>query len=413
VLDVGTVASGTYSVTWEYYNGSSWQTLTVQDNTDSFANTGVNSVHWAIPPDWATVNLNVNLGGTAPSVTGYWVRARVDSRSGTTVDATQQNRDIYAVMWPYVEIQASEISGDIPAVTEIKVYGAAGNVTNAGQSNDQRESWGIFAGLRSYDRGSRFTAFVNLSDEQNPSGISLSGNGSYVTNTRAPSGRALRFSTSAHQHRIQFDTTIGSDFSGTYRMFVRHEIADPFTKSVAVDFGRFVIPDYLQSFSINIGWYGIDDELTISLRDRANSNTVSSNVSTIDNTMAYLDLYDLILIPVDEWSYNTYDQQVILPDATVSVIAPGVAYYHLESFEDSPVLVAKNESDDTGLLQLPLHKNGTPILQANTRQRLWFFLLRTFGRTGPDSYENVNYPSQSVIVQIYHVNRYLSMRGSE
>jgi hypothetical protein len=72
----GTLMNGAYTIVWEYWNGA-WVALNVQDNTDNagamnecpFSTSGINSVHWDAPADWAT---------TTPSAdTGWYVRARV------------------------------------------------------------------------------------------------------------------------------------------------------------------------------------------------------------------------------------------------------------------------------------------------------------------------------------------------
>ena len=62
---------GTY--VWEYWNGSTWSTLTVTDGTSGFTANG--TVTWTIPGDWATNAIN--------SVTQYWVRVRASANPST------------------------------------------------------------------------------------------------------------------------------------------------------------------------------------------------------------------------------------------------------------------------------------------------------------------------------------------
>lgn len=76
-VNTGTAGIGTYTVTWEYWNGSAWAALTdVTDGTGNFKTTGLQTVDYAVPDDWATTAVNSN--------TRFWVRARRDAGTSTT-----------------------------------------------------------------------------------------------------------------------------------------------------------------------------------------------------------------------------------------------------------------------------------------------------------------------------------------
>ena len=82
-INVGTAGTGTYTVTWEYWNGSSWASLTdVADGTNAFKNTGTNTVTFSRPDDWAT--------NTVDSFTAYWIRAERDGGTETARPAITQ-----------------------------------------------------------------------------------------------------------------------------------------------------------------------------------------------------------------------------------------------------------------------------------------------------------------------------------
>ena len=67
-INVGTAKSVTGGVYgWQYYNGSTWATLTTTDGTNFFGTAGTNDVTFTIPSDWATYSVN--------SVTAYYIRA--------------------------------------------------------------------------------------------------------------------------------------------------------------------------------------------------------------------------------------------------------------------------------------------------------------------------------------------------
>ena len=74
-LDIETAGVGT-AITWEYWNGSSWASLSVTDGTSGFAVSGVNEVSFTIPANWVTTTVN---GSDL-----YWVRSRVSAASFTT-----------------------------------------------------------------------------------------------------------------------------------------------------------------------------------------------------------------------------------------------------------------------------------------------------------------------------------------
>ena len=73
-LDISTAGdSGYASLTWEYWNGSSWASLSnLVDGTNSYENTGPNVVSWDDPSGWATTSVN----SQGPY---YYIRARQNS----------------------------------------------------------------------------------------------------------------------------------------------------------------------------------------------------------------------------------------------------------------------------------------------------------------------------------------------
>jgi hypothetical protein len=76
-VDVDQAGVGTWAVTWEYYDGSSWTALSgVDDRTSAFSVLGRNIVTWTVPADWST--------STTVSISAYWVRARVSSFTSLT-----------------------------------------------------------------------------------------------------------------------------------------------------------------------------------------------------------------------------------------------------------------------------------------------------------------------------------------
>ncbi len=79
-----------------------------------FDTTGVNSVHWEHPSDWVTTAVN--------GVTGYWVRAVVGLVGFIPTAPTQQNRDVYTIVTPFVDTTAANVAGDIQALALMRLH---------------------------------------------------------------------------------------------------------------------------------------------------------------------------------------------------------------------------------------------------------------------------------------------------
>jgi len=78
-LKYSTAGDGTWTITWEYWNGSSWTALSgVTDDTNGFtATAGTYDITFTIPTDWE----KTDVGGITDK---YWVRARVSSFTSIT-----------------------------------------------------------------------------------------------------------------------------------------------------------------------------------------------------------------------------------------------------------------------------------------------------------------------------------------
>lgn len=73
MLKIGTQGDGVWTITWEYWDGDSWEALSgVTDDTNGFtAAVGVHDVKFTMPADWART--------TVQSIEAYWIRARVSA----------------------------------------------------------------------------------------------------------------------------------------------------------------------------------------------------------------------------------------------------------------------------------------------------------------------------------------------
>lgn len=75
-VDVTTVGTGTYTVTWEYWDGSAWAALaSVAGDGADFKTSGVQPVSWTIPTDWVASTINSQ---------GPFFYVRAETQTGTT-----------------------------------------------------------------------------------------------------------------------------------------------------------------------------------------------------------------------------------------------------------------------------------------------------------------------------------------
>jgi len=117
-LNVGTRGVGTWTITWEYWNGSAWTALSgVDDETVGFTSTitSPKNITFTVPGDWATTTVN-------SIASMYWVRARVSAYTSVTTQpkGTQAwTRPVTATLGepPVVIMRYSAISLEMVATT--------------------------------------------------------------------------------------------------------------------------------------------------------------------------------------------------------------------------------------------------------------------------------------------------------
>lgn len=76
ILNIGTAGVGTWTIAWEYYNGS-WTSLSgVTDGTNHFMSSGENEVNFTEPTDWVQTTVN--------SISAFWIRGQVSAYTSKT-----------------------------------------------------------------------------------------------------------------------------------------------------------------------------------------------------------------------------------------------------------------------------------------------------------------------------------------
>ena len=97
--DVDTTGVGTWTLTYEYWDGNSYTGFSnTDDQTDGFTRLGLNTVSWDVPSDWATNTV------TGSGTSSYWGRARVSAfTSLTTQPLGSRVRYENGQWWTWVE----------------------------------------------------------------------------------------------------------------------------------------------------------------------------------------------------------------------------------------------------------------------------------------------------------------------
>lgn len=440
VWDIATAASATtsYTITYKYWNGSSLATLTVKDNTSSFSVTGVNAVHWQQLASGTTGWTARSLNG----VTALWIEIELTALSGTLTRPTQQNRKPYTISWPYIEVQATAVKGDIEALARLMLKDAYETSDVGSRINH------LVCGVRSKSRGSNFTAYLNASDEQNPSGISVSLNinggteAAFESSNLAPTGRRVLVtstgvsSTWRVQVRWTFTSAIANEYIGRYRAFVRcaqinavgaaygdFSLAMFYSDSVTISsptIVKFNSPYVFGGFPISTDPPQLVDmgEIIVPhapVRNKHAKGTFYLNLA-IQNTNAgssrTLAIYDAAVIPIDEWSGSFYDP---IRFSSIGFGAVGSPPYHMDIQSTSSETIAQvlNSSDDTIVHPgYTINQNGRPIVQSNSAQRLWFLFNANVRDTSLGLQSASCSPFFASKVQLQVNEQYLNMRGN-
>jgi len=423
IFDISVVESGNWDLAWQYWNGAAWASLINtwgQDNTandgivdvDPFTTLGVRSVSWLPPTTWATVAVN--------GVTGYWVRCLVyNAGAAPHTIPTQQNRNPYSVTWPYVEIQSTGVLGDIQALATMFMR----NQSDPDGLSAPPASWSnnVTAGLRSMSRGENFSAFINLSDEQNAAGITVAvGIGSaFATDVQAASGRLINAPNPAADEDVAtvvIASPLYEEYVGDYQLYVRARqitgAVGDVLMSVTASIGGGVAPRQQSFTSVSATEWEILSFGKVRLPDDVLEYVNVTFTITLDGDgAADCDLGELILIPVDEMAFLTEDP---FTDAVRAIGRRGdtdssyLAVDSVSSLKRTRAAVARYATDlivDSYILRIA----GNLRLQSNSHQRLWILNSQFDDQVG--TVEKFC-PVQTLnTVKIEGYNRYQSMRG--
>lgn len=416
VFDLGEAARDV-TIVWEYWNGSSWGTLAVEDRTQGFRATGPVSVAWLYPANWTEY--------TVDGVQGYWVRARVSAVGSSPAAPAQDVQDVYSARAAYVEIAGDDVGGTLPAAMRLRWLNIGDDA--AGGTPDL-EIDRLAVGLRSVSRGANFNAYLSAGDKQSPFGVTVSVTSPFAFDDTAYYGtaRAASLAAGAGGYGAWKDavtwtlaTTVARDYYGAFRAFLRVSKgagdADDLRFRLRLNFGSGGVAVYSQAtYSVTTGVWEVIDLGRLDIPNQAVAALGEENLGDelaitaqayVANATPAVAVYDLVLIPVDEWAADGLIPALNTTDASQ---VDGDSYLELDSTANPKAPIVALNRTAGGLIQARYQTiaNGPAILQTQATQRLWFLAMTYV--TGP--YWR-SYPEIMGQVTVRKVQHYLGLRG--
>jgi len=436
VFDISTAIGSGATLEWRYKgtagadtdDPATWTALTVQDNTnqnglmtgDPFDWTGIGSVHWDQPADWVTSDPQPAAAGAPLGVTGYWVACYVTAGPAAS-PPEQDNRDIYTVLWPYTEFAATEVGGDLPALLRLAVDTRSAQDANGSTTDLYAQR--IMVGLRSMGRGENFSAYINLADEQLPTGTSqfCGGATSYQDWVQSPTGRAARYrSVAADTMAERVYVALTPDYYGRFHAFVRCYQDHSGTVQVQLEYPTGTSSLYLDKQTVTRTIYTQDADVILDFGEISIGPSV--DIAPYELLSCYVNIrafeptggvdtyfYDLILIPVDEWAIDCED---MFKNNGGSALVNGYrTALNIDAIQNPRQLLSwliRTRYNRITRYWRPI-TNGIPILQTGKHQRLWFLHGRFDDYADADDLR-ADHELTSTI-QIWKQQRYTTLRG--
>ena len=427
-FDIGQIMSPNDGFTgvWEGYFGVvlGWVALDVQDGTASFSKTGENSVHW--------YEFTNNLSSfTINSIIGYWVRFRVTAVPGTVNSLPQQqNSDIYSLTSPYIDIEGDQVAGELPALLKLEIENVSDSDGPGGNEPDLYTNR-LIIGSRSLSRGVYFSSYINTSqgDERNPFGVYNKSTGtdtSHPNNQVTPNRNYLFINPTGTQSMTfrssyAISSVIAQQYYGSHRLLLRGYrtagSASEFQVQIrASSFtGGAVYESPIREFQTTNPWEILDFgqiQFPIGIHDITGvlSDETSIEIWSSGTTSGDLWIFDIILIPTDEWAIDVYDAANSSAselgrsgDASKTLIIDSIVSGRRNIVTPVNLLSTGNTTNLWTFIS-----NGRANLLPATDQRLWFLAMRT-STTGA-SYSWIAEPFISHKVKISKIERFLSFK---
>jgi len=433
VFNIGTAASG-LTLTPEYSTAAGWAALPVagygfRDDTSLFTNTGRNII--VFDP----------VGGANPwssrvvnGVTAWWIRFWVQI-AVAPVCPTQQTDAIYTNQNSFFELASDQISGTYPAQAKIELWRR--DNSNSFNAAFITQGTQVVAGLRSLDRGAGFQAFLNTYNNATPTGVSWTNGGASatVTNLYAPTYRFVRWSSGGVVARP--GTAIGywtiSDptsraYTGKYRAFLRvtqQGTLGDMEVRLGIGAGGFGSTSYFTewkrcSTTANVALFQTFD---MGIVDIPAPNPAIANYAydvfisvwgTDDGGVSNIQIYDLVLIPIDECPF---DAQVVTATPLFdlfninNLLVPDSITWPKMDIATPNLSELLDGTSKTYQANWQTRTPGEIFWQHGKDQRLWVLLLYNYNYLTGGEVEYSGIFHSAITVRAWRNQRYKMLRG--
>lgn len=276
----------------QYYNGTAWVEFNPRDNTGGLRRSG--SIVWGGLTDWAPVAVN--------GVTAYWVRFIVDAVGSVVARPVLAN--LYSATQPYIDVAVP--GGDIDALATLEL------IPQSDYSNN-----GAILAIRSLSRGADFSPYLVMARSQNAAGVRADPGpeAEYIIDTQSAAAGEYILHTpqtaSAWLVGSNVTVTYGTNYRGDFQLYARLKFtgsADTVQVRGVVD-GHTGEPTYLTPWSeleddyaqlVHLGPFHVHDRRQFD--EAAAPLTLAIEVNSANSGDAEaVRLYELILMPADEW----------------------------------------------------------------------------------------------------------------
>lgn len=421
----------------EYYDGAGWVELDYQGHNfnGDFSGLGLATITWRHPEDWA----QFDPAGTGD--TGWYVRLRVTD-PGTGVGPLQDTYRFYTIAWAHTHIEPGVISGDMPALLQIKLHNISDKsgigVTPAPSLHANR----VMIGLRSLARGEDFTPYLDAGGRQNiDQGVTVTyfGDTTAVDDPVWYGNRIALFDPAGATpmtRQVQWRISQGLQYNGTFRVFARVrqlggagrqaqlQLVASYGAMPVYTSDPIEIPVIAGDNLIDFGACSLapDPAIGFTISGIAPSSDIYIDLYAYCEAELDIEIYDVVLMPVDEWSGDFVDNVATnaltalgnVPDTGTKLFIDSAAWQH-------GTVRALLQSAISGTIDAVWQSlaNGPAIAQANgdddpeldMGQRLWFL----FAKRHDANFEEDDWRSNQEhgnIIEIEFVRRYLGSRGT-
>jgi hypothetical protein len=437
VLNVGTIFAGTALVgVWEYYNGA-WVTLPVGTNLmasrspDWFNYLGEHILGLHME-DWTQTTIN--------TVNAWWIRYRLTTVTAVSTVPANSSFIPYVCGHNYISIPSAGIRGDISPQILMSIVAPWSAIT---ANPDLATINKIIVGAKSRNLDN-FVSVINLNDVAVGGWTHTNGTDAAIVDTGDSEGSKNRYTNVTFAGTESLDMRLRMTlaapgikyYQGEYKMFLRCQQIGGAVGDCTVgvktrlwantDLFPQVGSGYKALRAIDAGPEIVDlGTIQIPFAPQAgdlNDSTFLNGplyfeveASVVSGSAGVLRLYDIILIPIDEWTAEYVDP---LDDLTYGSSAlrrfggllddSGIIYNGTWRWQNNSGLYYP-----WGIRERWIRGGKPPMLDPVRGQTRWYFLLMHHDQSGWGTPPYFAEWGMSVMVQLYTRNRYLFLRGSD